>query len=90
MPVIGDVFSQQAAASTQYADTIDWTVRCGWLQVASSHIILYTHKTMLMRSARLVVQVLQDCLQVLSQLRTGLKRFQLTVNTAEYCGACGY
>jgi len=27
MPVIRDVFSQ-------WADTIDWTVRCDWLQVA--------------------------------------------------------
>jgi len=28
MPVIGDAFSQ-------WADTIDWTVRCDWLRVAS-------------------------------------------------------
>jgi len=35
MPVIRDVFSQQAADATQWADTIDWTVRCDWLQVAS-------------------------------------------------------
>ena len=41
MPVIRDVFSQQAADTTQWADTIDWTVCCDWLQVASSRIILY-------------------------------------------------
>jgi len=40
MPVIRDVFSQQAADTIQWADTIDWTVRCDWLQVANSHIIL--------------------------------------------------
>jgi len=45
--------------------SFDWTVRCDWLQVASSCILLYTHNIMLMRSARLV-QVLQDLLQVLS------------------------
>ena len=28
MPVIRDAFSQQAAATTQLADTIYWTVRC--------------------------------------------------------------
>ena len=39
MPVIRDVFSQQATDTTQWADTIDWTVRCDWLQVASSHIV---------------------------------------------------
>jgi len=65
MPVIRDSFSQQAAGTTQWADTIDWTVHCDWLQVASSRVILYTHSTMLMRAARLV-QVLQDLLQVLS------------------------
>jgi len=65
MPVIGDAFSQQAADITQWADTIHWTVRCDWLQVASSCIILYTHNTMLMRAARLV-QVLQNFMQVLS------------------------
>jgi len=54
MPVIRDAFSHQAAA-------IDWTVRCNWLQVVSSRIILYTHNIMLMRSATLV-QVLQDFL----------------------------
>jgi len=58
MPVM---FSQQAA------DTIDYMVRCDWLQVASRRIILYTHNTVLMRVARLV-KVLQDILQVLSQL----------------------
>jgi len=42
IPVIRDVFSQQAADTTQWSDTIDWTVRCDWLQVASSCIILYT------------------------------------------------
>jgi len=67
MPVIRDVFSQQAADTTQWAHTMDWTVRCYWLQVASSRIILYTHNTMLMMAARLV-QVLPDLLQVLSQL----------------------
>jgi len=35
MPVIRDVFSQQAADATQWADTIDWTLRCDWLQVAT-------------------------------------------------------
>ena len=43
--------------------TIDWTVRCDWLQVASSRIF-YTHDIMQMRATRLV-QVLQDLLQVL-------------------------
>ena len=33
MPVIGDAFNQQAADNTQWADTIDCTVRCDWLQV---------------------------------------------------------
>ena len=55
MPIIRDAFSQQAADATQWADTIDWTVRCDWLQVASSPIILYK-----------LVQVLHDLLQVLS------------------------
>jgi len=32
MPVIGGAISQ-------WADTIDWTVRCDWLQVASSVVI---------------------------------------------------
>jgi len=59
MPAIRDAFNQQAA--TQWADTIDWTVRCDWLQVASFCIILYAHSLLLMRSARLV-QVLQDFL----------------------------
>jgi len=58
MPVIRDAVSQQAANSTQWADTIDWTICCDWMQVASSH------NTMLMRAAKLV-QVLQDLLQVL-------------------------
>jgi len=35
MPVIRDAFSLQAADTTQWAGTIDWTVRCEWLQVAS-------------------------------------------------------
>ena len=47
MPVIRDAFSQ-------WADTIDWTVRCDWLQVASSRIILYAHDTTPMRAARRV------------------------------------
>jgi len=34
-------------------DTIDWTVRCDWLQVASSCIILYTHNIILLRCASL-------------------------------------
>ena len=57
MPVIRGAFIQQAA------DIIDWTVRCDWLQVASSCIILvlHTHNIMLIGSARLV-QVLQDIL----------------------------
>jgi len=38
MPVIRDVFSQQAADNTQWADTINWTVCCDWLQIASSRI----------------------------------------------------
>ena len=59
MPVIRDAFSQQAVTS-QWADTIDWTVRrCDWLQVASSRIILYTRNTMLIRAATLV-KVLQE------------------------------
>ena len=41
MPVI----SQQAADAAHWADTIDWTVRCDWLQVASCRIILYTRNT---------------------------------------------
>jgi len=65
MPVIRDAFRQQVAATTQWADTIYWTVRCDWLQVASFRIMLYTHKTVLMRTARLV-QVLQDFSQVLA------------------------
>jgi len=48
MPVIRDTFSQQAA------DTISWTVRCDWLQVASSRVILDMHNnTMLTTAARL-------------------------------------
>jgi len=35
MPVIKGAFRQQAANSTQWADTIEWTVRCDWLQVAA-------------------------------------------------------
>jgi len=54
MPVIRDVFSQQAADATQWADTIDWTVRCDWLQVASSRIISYTHNQLV------CYRVLQD------------------------------
>jgi len=54
MPVIRDAFSQQAANTTQWAGTIDWTVLCcDWLQVASCRITLYTHNTRLMRAARL-------------------------------------
>jgi len=64
MPVIRDVFSQQAPDNTQWADTIDWTVCCDWLHVASSRITLYTHYSKLLTAARLV-QVLQDLLQVL-------------------------
>jgi len=60
MPVV-----RQAADTTQWADTIDSTVRCDWLQVTSSRIILYAHNLMLMRSGR-HVKVLQDFLQVLS------------------------
>jgi len=37
MPVIRDVFSQQAAG------TIDWTVGCDWPQVTSSRLMFYTH-----------------------------------------------
>ena len=65
MPVIRDRFSQQAADTTQWDDTFDWTVRCDWLQVASSRIILYAHNIMLIRAARLA-QALQHLLQVLS------------------------
>jgi len=36
MPVIG------GGAFSQWADTIDWTVRCDWLQVAS--IVTYSLK----------------------------------------------
>jgi len=57
--------SQQMADTTHWANTIDWMVRCDWLQVASSRLILYTHNTTLMRTARLV-QVLQELLEVLS------------------------
>ena len=64
MPEIRDAFSQHSADTIQWANTIDCTVRCDWLQVASSCIILYT-TMMLMMSARLV-QVFQDFLQVLS------------------------
>jgi len=32
--------SQQAANTTQWADTTDLTVRCDWLHDASSRIIL--------------------------------------------------
>ena len=39
MPVIRDAFSQQAADITQWADTIEWTVRCYWLKVASNNIV---------------------------------------------------
>jgi len=69
IPVIRDVFSQQAADTTHWADTIDWTVRRDWLQLTNSRKILYTHNkpTVLMRAARLV-QVLHDLLQVLSLL----------------------
>ena len=35
MPVIKYSFCQQAADTTQWADTINWTVGCDWLQVAS-------------------------------------------------------
>jgi len=59
MPVIRDAFSQQAADTTQWADTIDWTY--------GRIIMLYTHNIMLMRAAT-VVQVLQNLLQVLSQI----------------------
>ena len=40
MRVTRDAFSQQSAVTTQRADTIDWTVRYDWLQVASSLIII--------------------------------------------------
>jgi len=59
MPVIRDAFSQQVADTTQWADTIYWTIRCDWRQVASSRITVYTHNTMLMGAARRV-QVLQN------------------------------
>jgi len=49
MPVTRDAFSQQAADTAQWVDTIHWTVRCDWLQGASSCIILHAH--MLMRFA---------------------------------------
>ena len=42
MPEIRDAFSQHSADTIQWANTIDCTVRCDWLQVASSCIILYT------------------------------------------------
>ena len=50
LPIRG-AFSQQAD------DTIDWTVRCDWLQVESSCIILDTHNIMLMRSAKTCASV---------------------------------
>jgi len=46
MPVIRYAISQQAADTTQWANTMDWTIRCDWLQVVSEvrsfRIILYT------------------------------------------------
>jgi len=54
-------------------DTIDWTVRCDWLQVASSRMILYTHSTMLMGAAILAVFLASFILVVIwvLQLRVG-------------------
>jgi len=42
MPVIRDAFSQQAADSTQWADTVDSTVHCDWLQLAACKFYLLT------------------------------------------------
>jgi len=66
LPVIRDAFSHHAADNTQWADTIDWTVRCDWLQVASSRIILYMQNTLLM-----YVQVLWNLLRVISYIVMG-------------------
>jgi len=66
MPVIRDAFSQQAADTTQRADTIDWTVRCDWLQIARSRLILYTNNIMHADGGCIrckLVQVLQEFLQ---------------------------
>ena len=62
MPVIRDAFSQQAADITQWADTIDWTVRCDWLQVTPCSIT-YAQYYAIIRAATLE-QVLQDFLLV--------------------------
>jgi len=62
MPVTRDVFSQQVADTTQWADTINWVLRCGWLQVAS------THNTMLMRAAKLAGLVASFILVVIGAL----------------------
>jgi len=61
LPIRG-VFSQQAA------DTIDWTVRCDWLQVASSRVKLYAHNIVLMRSASVVELVASFILVVIRVL----------------------
>jgi len=37
----------RSVSNQQAVDTIDWTVRCDWLQVASFCIILYTQNIML-------------------------------------------
>jgi len=37
--------NQQAPDTTQWAGTVNWTVRCDWLQVAIYRIIMYTHNT---------------------------------------------
>jgi len=63
MPVTRDALSQQAANTTQWADTMDWTVRCERLYVASFHCTRTT-QCILMRAAKLV-EVLQVFLQVL-------------------------
>jgi len=67
MPVIRDAFSQQAADTTQ-ADTIDWTVCCDWLQVASSRIILYTHNAMLMEVAIKTIHASASLVELLASV----------------------
>jgi len=59
MPVIRDAFSQQAA--TQWVDTIDWTVRCDWLQVASSRMIMSKHNMLMRASCRTCCKFYRSC-----------------------------
>jgi len=67
LPIRG-AFSQQAA------DTIDWTVRCDWLQVASSCMILYTHNIMLASFYRRCDKGLRITLLAICQFEAKLER----------------